>query len=100
MRLDIAAQTDMGKSKKNNEDNFGVFRDDTPGAQLFKEGALLCVADGLGGHVGGEIASKLAVCVMKELVKQAPAPVENPEDPNASAYVPVLAEGIKRANET
>lgn len=74
MRLDIAAQSDIGRRKTQNEDFYGVFREDTPGLRLFPEGALLCVADGLGGHIGGEIASKLAVSIMKDVVKE-PAPM-------------------------
>ena len=57
MRIDIAAQTDIGRRKKANEDYFAVCRDDTEGLQLFDKGTLLCVADGLGGHVGGTGAS-------------------------------------------
>ena len=100
MRLDIAAQTDIGRSKKNNEDFFGVFREDMPDLHLFSEGALLCVADGLGGHFGGEIASKLAVSLVKDTLKCDPFDIEDPEDPNASGIVPVLLAGIRRANET
>ncbi len=74
MRIDIAAQTDIGRRKRNNEDYYGVFRDDTPDLQLFREGALLCVADGLGGHMGGEIASKLAVSIAKDMLKKPPRP--------------------------
>lgn len=74
MRLDIAAQSDIGRRKKDNEDFFGIFRDDTPDLKLFDDGALLCVADGLGGHVGGEIASKLAVSIMKESIHELPPP--------------------------
>ena len=53
MRLDIAAQSDIGNRKKLNEDYYGIFRDDLPGLQMFQEGVLLCVADGLGGHARG-----------------------------------------------
>ena len=69
MRIDIAAQSDIDRRKKDNEDSFGVFRDDTPNLRFFNDGALLIVADGLGGHMGGEIASKLAVSMMKDIVK-------------------------------
>jgi len=97
--MDIAAQSDIGRRKKNNEDAFGVFRDDTPGLQLFDDGAMLCVADGLGGHVGGEIASKLAVSVMKEsLALQPPPPPEDPEESDPG-YLPTMIESSKRANQ-
>jgi len=72
MRLDIAAQSDIGRRKKDNEDSLGVFRDDAPKLQLFQQGALLIVADGLGGHMGGEIASKLAVSIFKDVIKEPP----------------------------
>ena len=52
MRLDIAAQSDIGRRKDNNEDSYGVFRDDTPGLKLVSKGALLLVAGGPGGHMG------------------------------------------------
>ena len=106
MRLDIAAQTDRGRRKRNNEDYHGVFRENTPGLQLFEEGAFLCVADGLGGHVGGEIASKLAVSVVRDVLKQ-PRPRQE-EDADAEgeaaeaadrAVLRILSEGITYANQ-
>lgn len=105
MRIDVAAQTDRGKRKRKNEDSYGVFREDTPGCRLFREGALLCVADGLGGHTGGEVASKLAVSIMRETIKEPPqgpadgsgqsAPGEGEGDP-----IPKLREGFQRANQS
>ena len=102
MRIDIAAQTDVGRRKKNNEDFFGVFREDTPDLQLFGEGAFLCVADGLGGHMGGEIASKLAVSILKDALKEkTPNLPEGEEaDDKKSGIITVLSEGIRRANES
>ena len=35
MRIDIAAQTDTGRRKQNNEDSYGVFREDAPNLALF-----------------------------------------------------------------
>ncbi len=98
--MDIAAQTDIGKRKTNNEDFYGIFREDTPGLQLFDEGALLCVADGLGGHVGGEIASKLAVSLAKDVLKEAAPPsTEDPQEQD-EAYLDLLRNTIRRANDT
>ena len=101
MRMDIAAQTDVGQRKRNNEDYYGVFREDTPDLALFTEGSLLCVADGLGGHVGGEIASKLAVSMIKDAVKL-PAPQEtgNDDDGREDPYLTLLCEAIQLANDS
>ncbi len=80
MRLDIAAQSDIGRRKKSNEDCYALVREGATGLRLFEEGVFVVVADGLGGHVGGEIASKLAVSNMRDAVKEpAPVPVENAE---------------------
>jgi len=96
MRIDIAAQTDVGRKKRNNEDCYGVFREDFPGLRLFDQGAMMCVADGLGGHTGGEIASKLAVSIVRDALKQScPEPVA-PEP--APTPLPVLLDWIKKAN--
>ncbi len=51
MRLICAARTDPGRRRENNEDNFCIR----------EELGLFLVADGMGGHVGGEIASRLVV---------------------------------------
>ncbi|MEI8259844.1 MAG: serine/threonine-protein phosphatase, partial [Deltaproteobacteria bacterium] len=50
MRLDFAGETNVGMKRAGNEDNFSIFA----------EANLLIVADGMGGHAAGEVASKLA----------------------------------------
>lgn len=101
MRLDIAAQTDIGRRKQRNEDFCGVYREDTPGLRLFREGALLCVADGLGGHGGGDVASKLAVSIVKDILKE-----EMPVFTEANALeaeagpLPLMRHYMKKANDT
>lgn len=100
MRIDIAAQTDIGRKKKKNEDFYGVFREGTPDLKLFKAGALLCVADGLGGHTGGEIASKLAVSHVKDVLKEHAPPADTSPDTNEQGPIPLLRKYILSANET
>lgn len=101
MRLDIAAQTDIGRRKKKNEDACGVFREDTPDLRLFDEGALLVVADGLGGHANGEIASKLAVSMVRDVLKNPPAPEgDDDADPRDAGPLPQLRTAITKANES
>ena len=96
MRLEIAAQTDIGRRKKNNEDFYGVFREGMPGLRFFQEGALLCVADGLGGHMGGEIASKLAVNTLRDMLKE-DAPASNGE--NDLAPLRAMERWMHKAND-
>jgi serine/threonine protein phosphatase PrpC len=60
MKLEVASLTDPGQVRPNNEDAFGHFgpSNDEERARM---GWLFVVADGMGGHRGGEIASALAV---------------------------------------
>lgn len=49
--VSAAGQTDTGQRRKKNEDSYVILDDHN----------LFVVADGMGGHAGGEIASKIAV---------------------------------------
>ncbi len=99
MRLDIGTRSDIGRRKKTNEDNYGVYGEDTPGLKLFQEGALLCVADGLGGHIGGEIASKLAISVFKDMLKEPrPPQSEAPDKPDKNLHE-LLRDWVGLAND-
>lgn len=58
-KLDTFGVTDVGCKREKNEDSFLVN----------DELQLYVVADGMGGHVGGEYASKLAVKTVEEVVQ-------------------------------
>lgn len=60
IELDIGKRTDLGRRRGNNEDYLGVFLARSSGEEL-RRGVLLVVADGMGGHAAGEIASRTAV---------------------------------------
>ncbi len=100
MRLDIAAFSDVGRRKKNNEDSYVVVREGAKDLRLFKEGALICVADGLGGHTGGEIASKLAVRIIGEIAKDKPHQNGVESDESNDGPLPKIRSSIERANES
>jgi len=55
----IGAASDPGMKRKENQDSHAYFC--PPEGTAHKKGILLALADGMGGHAGGSIASKLAV---------------------------------------
>ena len=70
IKLRIAAKTDVGLVRDNNEDNFQASSDlsiepmrwvNNEICSLGEKGALLVVADGMGGMNAGEVASELAI---------------------------------------
>lgn len=63
MRYQWASATHTGRVRSNNQDSV---HPETSGSAESK--TLLMVADGMGGHVAGEIASKIAVDTAKEIV--------------------------------
>ena len=56
MNISCAAATDRGRVKKNNEDAYTCDEDL----------GLFAVADGMGGYAAGEVASEIAIDVMRE----------------------------------
>lgn len=56
----FAHLTDMGRVRQRNEDSLGAFEPDDA-ALLESRGRLFVVADGMGGHARGDVASRIAV---------------------------------------
>ena len=75
IKFRVAAKTDIGLVRTNNEDNFQVAADLSAGnmrwvnneiCSLGTKGTLLVVADGMGGMNAGEVASALAIETVRE----------------------------------
>ena len=85
--------TDVGRKRKGNEDS--LFLDDGLG--------LYVVADGMGGHRAGEIASQLVVKTISEYILQSKnngnAEKNNRQDMTLSQEANVLLSGIQLSNE-
>ncbi|EGO88508.1 protein phosphatase, partial [Clostridium botulinum C str. Stockholm] len=80
-RLCVGFLSDVGNVREINEDFIGKYEDD--------EFALYIVADGMGGHNAGDVASKIAVESCIEFIKNNVC-AENIED--------LLKDAIKYAN--
>jgi serine/threonine protein phosphatase PrpC len=66
MRIEAFARTDTGPVRENNEDHFSLDLDT----------GLFIVADGMGGHAAGEVASSLAVQTVRSVILEAHDPDE------------------------
>src|ERR1700680_1594176 len=60
LELEFAQRTDVGRVREHNEDYLGYVSPATP-AQARTHGWLFVLADGVGGHEKGEVASRAAV---------------------------------------
>ena len=60
--MNIEALTDVGKIRKINEDSFKYFTSD--------KYSYAIVADGMGGHLAGEVASKMAVDIIGDYIAE------------------------------
>ena len=60
MRVKACGLSDVGRARSHNEDCFGI----DPELQMF------VVADGMGGHNHGEVASRIAVKAIQEFVEE------------------------------
>ena len=67
LRILSFGQTDDGKRRDHNEDSY-LINDDN---------LIYAVADGMGGHAGGEMASRLAVTTIDEVFDEQMGPVKN-----------------------
>jgi len=105
IRVSVFGVTDLGRVRKNNEDNF-VVCDLTTGEvcvtppecaqELGPRGALFLVADGMGGEASGEVASQICAATVPKRLHENLKSVENVSPTN---FVSFLREAIEFANQ-
>src|SRR5579875_2189726 len=69
VKLNAACKTDVGREREQNEDNvYAVIAENS-------ETGLFIVADGMGGYQAGEVASRIAVEKIRDVLKTIFVPV-------------------------
>lgn len=83
--VSVFAYTDVGRQRNSNEDAFLIadlttgkvgLRPDIATHEVGERGTLLVVSDGMGGALGGEVASELAVTTIRESLLEVPSDLD------------------------
>jgi serine/threonine protein phosphatase PrpC len=88
LRLEFAELTDVGRRRDSNEDSMTRLIPRDP-KLMERKGAIFVVADGMGGHAAGEVASEIAVETVREEYYESAS----------DEVVEILGQAIKQANQ-
>jgi len=104
IKLAVAAKTDVGKVRTNNEDAYvvadlnrrsKVTADEPTDFDVAARGVLLAVSDGMGGEQAGEVASALVVETLQRVLSdKAPESEES-----KTAITRIIEDAVTKANE-
>ena len=81
----VAAKTDLGRVRENNEDKYEFYQPEDE-STLASRGQVFLVCDGMGGHAAGQIASEIACKTFIDVYLHHPA-----SEPEAAMRAAVVA---------
>src|SRR5262245_5179461 len=113
VRIDVAALSDKGHVRSQNEDHYFVARvgrhvttittnvpsGDIP-SQFGETGYLMVVADGMGGRAGGEVASRLAISTLINITLHVPDWILRLDDEHAQKLMDRTAARLRQVHDT
>jgi PPM family protein phosphatase len=112
VRINVAALSDKGHVREKNEDHYFVARvgrhvttmmtnlsaSDVP-SQFGETGYLMVVADGMGGHAGGEVASRLAIATFINITLHVPDWILRLDDEHEQKLMERAAVRLRQVHE-
>ncbi|MBN1977268.1 MAG: Stp1/IreP family PP2C-type Ser/Thr phosphatase [Anaerolineae bacterium] len=101
-RLKVGWATDVGRVRSHNEDTALVITAAHDGYSTLPEVGLFVLADGMGGHQSGEVASSLAARAVAHYITREfylPALIGQDRDTNQPALRDVLIDAVRAAND-
>lgn len=102
-RLKVGWATDVGEERRNNEDAAVIITAAQEGDNVLSTFGLLILADGMGGHQAGEVASSLAAqAVAHHIMHQfyLPSLISQEHDTDQPALNELLVDAVQAANTT
>src|SRR5271169_3999349 len=105
IQVKVSALSDMGRVRKNNEDNYAVCNLTTGEASLTPalmshvlgpRGTLFMVADGMGGEASGEVASQICAATVPKRIYENLKTMTKLSETN---FVLLLREAVEYANQ-
>jgi serine/threonine protein phosphatase PrpC len=112
VHIDVAALTDTGRVRDRNEDHYyvatggrhattlltNVPEQDLP-TQFSETGYLMIVADGMGGVAGGEVASRMAIATLINIILHVPDWILRLDDEYAQKLMDRVAARYRQVHE-
>jgi protein phosphatase len=97
--LAVGAQTSIGVVRTANEDNYFAWKTSWKTGDESQQAALVVLADGMGGNAAGEVASEIAVGVVREaLVSKMQDWAEKSPEEQGVVISSAIDEAIQRAH--